>query len=132
MEPDTFQLFGRFDGPLNLRLILQPCIAAIFGYLDGTKDARDGAPPYFWSGDQCFTTGTPGADQAWLWEHRKGVHPCLYIRLRLPVCRLQIDFHPARFHHRVTPGNPAIPVFPWTDQSDQKQGMSQKHSADQM
>jgi hypothetical protein len=50
MEPDTtFQLFGRFDGPLNLRLILQPCIAAIFGYLDGTKDAKDGAPPYFWS-----------------------------------------------------------------------------------
>jgi hypothetical protein len=49
MEPDTtFQLFGRFDGPLNLRLILQPCIAAIFGYLDGTKDARAGAPPYFW------------------------------------------------------------------------------------
>ena len=41
MEPDTtFQLFGRFDGPLNLRLILQPCIAAIFGYLDGTKDAN--------------------------------------------------------------------------------------------
>ena len=50
MEPDTtFQLFGRFDGPLNLRLILQPTIAAIFGYLDGTKDAKDGAPPYFWS-----------------------------------------------------------------------------------
>ena len=50
MEPETtFQLFGRFDGPLHLRLILQPCIAAIFGYLDGTKDARDGAPPYFWS-----------------------------------------------------------------------------------
>ena len=49
MEPDTtFQLFGRFDGPLNLRLILQPCIAAIFGYLDGTKDAKAGAPPYFW------------------------------------------------------------------------------------
>ena len=49
MEPDTtFQLFGRFDGPLNLRLILQPCIAAIFGYLDGTKDVKDGAPPYFW------------------------------------------------------------------------------------
>ena len=50
MEPDTtFQLFGRFDGPLNLRLILQPTIAAIFGYLDGAKDARAGAPPYFWS-----------------------------------------------------------------------------------
>ena len=50
METETtFQLFGRFEGPLHLRLILQPCIAAIFGYLDGTKDAKAGAPPYFWS-----------------------------------------------------------------------------------
>lgn len=48
MEPDTFQLFDRIGGPLHLRLILQPCIAAIFGYLDGVKDARAGAPPYFW------------------------------------------------------------------------------------
>ena len=48
MEPDTFQLFDRLEGPLHLRLILQPCIAAIFGYLDGVKDARAGAPPYFW------------------------------------------------------------------------------------
>jgi hypothetical protein len=52
METETetaFQLFGRLEGPLHLRLILQPCIAAIFGYLDGTKDAKAGAPPYFWS-----------------------------------------------------------------------------------
>jgi hypothetical protein len=48
MEPDTFQLFDRLEGPLHLRLILQPCIAAIFGYLDGAKDARAGVPPYFW------------------------------------------------------------------------------------
>jgi len=92
LEPDiTFQLFGRFDGPLNLRLILQPCVAAIFGYLDGTKDAKDGAPPYFWSGDQCSTTRTSGADQAWLGADRQGVHSCLCTRLRLPVCRPQID-----------------------------------------
>ena len=32
MESETFQLFDRIGGPLNLRLILQPCIAAIFGY----------------------------------------------------------------------------------------------------
>ncbi|MGI9400267.1 MAG: hypothetical protein ACR2O0_03355 [Rhizobiaceae bacterium] len=49
MEPDTVQMFERFTGPLNLRVILQPCIAAIFGYLDGTRDAEAGAPPYFWS-----------------------------------------------------------------------------------
>ena len=49
MENESIELFGRLDGPLNLRLILQPCIAAIFGYLDGSKDAKAGAPPYFWS-----------------------------------------------------------------------------------
>ena len=49
MEPDSVQMFERLTGPLNLRLVLQPCIAAIFGYLDGSKDAKAGAPPYFWS-----------------------------------------------------------------------------------
>jgi hypothetical protein len=49
MENEGIELFGRLDGPLNLRLILQPCIAAIFGFLDGSKDAKAGAPPYFWS-----------------------------------------------------------------------------------
>ncbi len=49
MESEVFEWFGRIEGPLNLRLIIQPCIAAILGYLDGTKDARAGVPPYFWS-----------------------------------------------------------------------------------
>lgn len=50
MEPDsTIELVGRIEGPLSLRLILQPCIAAIFGFVDGSKDAKIGAPPYFWS-----------------------------------------------------------------------------------
>jgi len=44
----TFQLFGRFDGPLHFRLLLQPCVAVIIGYLDGLKDAKTGVPPYFW------------------------------------------------------------------------------------
>ena len=48
METESaFQLFGRLEGPLNLRLILQPCIAAIFGYLDGAKDARQVHHPTF-------------------------------------------------------------------------------------
>ena len=65
MEPDTtFQLFGRFDGPLNLRLILQPCIAAIFGYLDGVKDARSGAPSYF-----CNVTQVPQPERQALIKH---------------------------------------------------------------
>ena len=49
MENEAIEWFGRFEGPLNIRLILQPTIAAIFGYRDGVKDAENGAPPYFWN-----------------------------------------------------------------------------------
>jgi hypothetical protein len=49
MENEGIEWFGRLGGPLNLRLLLQPTIAAIFGYRDGVKDARSGAPPYFWN-----------------------------------------------------------------------------------
>lgn len=64
MESDAFQLFDRFGGPLNLRLILQPCIAAIFGYLDGARDARNGAPPYFWA-----VTNVPQQERQALIKH---------------------------------------------------------------
>jgi len=49
MENEGIEWFGRLGGPLNLRLLLQPTIAAIFGYRDGVKDALHGAPPYFWN-----------------------------------------------------------------------------------
>lgn len=49
MENEGIEWFGRLGGPLNLRLLLQPTIAAIFGYRDGAKDALKGAPPYFWN-----------------------------------------------------------------------------------
>ena len=42
-------LFGRMDGPLHLRLILQPTLAAIFAIRDGWKDGREGRPPFFWA-----------------------------------------------------------------------------------
>jgi hypothetical protein len=49
MENEAIEWFGRLDGPLNLRLLLQPTIAAIFGYRDGVRDAVNNAPPYFWN-----------------------------------------------------------------------------------
>ncbi len=52
MENEGIEWFGRLGGPLNLRLLLQPTIAAIFGYRDGAKDAANGAPPYFWNATQ--------------------------------------------------------------------------------
>jgi hypothetical protein len=42
-------LVGRLHGPLQLRLFLQPTMAAIFAIRDGLKDAREGRPAYFWA-----------------------------------------------------------------------------------
>jgi hypothetical protein len=43
------QLVGRLDGPLKLRLILQPAVAIFFAIRDGLKDSREGRVPYFWA-----------------------------------------------------------------------------------
>lgn len=42
-------LFGRLDGPLHFRFILQPLMAVIFAMIDGMKDAKLGKPAYFWA-----------------------------------------------------------------------------------
>jgi hypothetical protein len=42
-------LFGRLDGPLHFRFIVQPLMAVIFAALDGIKDAKAGKPAYFWA-----------------------------------------------------------------------------------
>lgn len=40
-------LIGRAAGPLTLRLILQPTVAAIFAIRAGLRDARESRPPFF-------------------------------------------------------------------------------------
>jgi hypothetical protein len=42
-------LMARVVGPLHFRLLLQPATAIFFGIRDGRADARNHAPPYFWS-----------------------------------------------------------------------------------
>ena len=42
-------LFGRLEGPMYFRFILQPLMAAIFASIDGIKDAKNGKPAYFWA-----------------------------------------------------------------------------------
>ena len=42
-------VFGRVEGPLTFRLILQPIMATFFAIRDGRRDARDGKVPYLWS-----------------------------------------------------------------------------------
>ncbi|HET7451963.1 MAG TPA: hypothetical protein VFL12_04440 [Thermoanaerobaculia bacterium] len=41
-------LVGRLRGPLTLRLVIQPLMAAIFAVRAGLKDAREGHRPYLW------------------------------------------------------------------------------------
>ena len=40
-------LLERPDGPMRLRFMLQPTMAAIAGIRDGRQDARSGRAPYF-------------------------------------------------------------------------------------
>jgi len=42
-------LGGRIGGPMSLRLLLQPTIAAILAIKSGLGDARAGKPPYLWT-----------------------------------------------------------------------------------
>ena len=42
-------LIGRIDGPMHVRLYLQPLMAMAFAVRDGRKDARAGRPPYGWA-----------------------------------------------------------------------------------
>lgn len=39
----------RPGGPMTFRFVLQPVMAAVLAAIDGLRDARSGAPPYFWS-----------------------------------------------------------------------------------
>jgi len=42
-------LFGRLEGPLSFRFVLQPLMAMLYATRDGIQDARQGRAPYFWS-----------------------------------------------------------------------------------
>jgi hypothetical protein len=42
-------LTDRVQGPMNLRFILQPIMASIFGILSGLRDAKAHKPPYLWA-----------------------------------------------------------------------------------
>ena len=43
------EMIGRIDGPMSLRLILQPAMALFFAFRDGRQDAREGQAPYVWA-----------------------------------------------------------------------------------
>src|SRR5271168_2842206 len=42
-------LFDRLDGPMEIRLVIQPIMAAIFAFRDGLQDFRQDRAPCGWS-----------------------------------------------------------------------------------
>ena len=42
-------MVARVSGPMSLRLVLQPTMAAIFAIRSGLKDARQGRPAFLWT-----------------------------------------------------------------------------------
>ncbi len=54
---------ARPGGPMTFRFVLQPCMAALAAYRDGSRDARLGRSPYLWS----VITGSDGTAGR-LWE----------------------------------------------------------------
>jgi hypothetical protein len=42
-------LFDRIDGPMEIRLVVQPIMASIFAIRDGLRDLRQDRPPFGWS-----------------------------------------------------------------------------------
>ena len=42
------QLLARVSGPMKFRLVLQPCMAALFAIRAGVADAKAGKPPRVW------------------------------------------------------------------------------------
>jgi hypothetical protein len=42
-------LMARIDGPMSMRLVIQPLVALFFAFRDGRRDARENRSPYFWA-----------------------------------------------------------------------------------
>ena len=42
-------LAGRNEGPMSMRLVFQPLVAAAFALRDGLKDSRAGRPAWLWA-----------------------------------------------------------------------------------
>jgi len=42
-------LMARINGPMGMRLIIQPLVALFFAFRDGRRDAQEDRSPYFWA-----------------------------------------------------------------------------------
>ena len=92
--------FGRMDGQLHFRFILQPLMAVIWAIIDGLKDAKAGKPAYFWT-----ILTVP--------EHRKELmHDCWKHVGKIFILAVIIDIvYQLKVQHRIYPGELLIVAF---------------------
>jgi len=71
-------LVGRWDGPMNFRLFIQPAVAILFAIRAGLKDAREHETPFLQA-----VLSTPGCRQERLQQVRKDVGRVFIVALLL-------------------------------------------------
>jgi hypothetical protein len=86
-------LFGRLDGPLHFRIIIQPLMAIIFATLGGIKDAKAGKPAYLWA-----AITSPGQRKELLKDGWKHFGKIFILAIVLDV------IYQVKVHHAVYPG----------------------------
>ena len=85
------ELIGRADGPLTLRLFLQPTMAAFFAIRSGIRDGREGRPPYL-----ATLIRDPANRGGLLREAWKDVGKVFVIAMVLDVVYQLIEIHTVR------------------------------------
>jgi hypothetical protein len=93
-------MVDRVSGPMKLRLVLQPTMAAIFAVRSGLKDARSGKPPYFWT-----LATDPTARAELLTDGWKSVGKVFMLALALDVVYQIVELH------FVYPGEAVVVAF---------------------
>jgi len=93
-------LYGRLDGPLHFRFILQPMMAVIFAIIDGVKDAKIGKPAYFWA-----VIFNPGHRKELLKDGWKSVGKIFILAVILDIA------YQLKIRHGIYPGEVLIVAF---------------------
>jgi len=79
---------GRFDGPLHIRLVLQPLVAILFAVRDGVGDAHQGRSAYGW------TVLTDRAQRLYLLESGwRGIFKVFFVAYALDVVYQLMVWH---------------------------------------
>ncbi|KGD98117.1 hypothetical protein [Rhizobium sp. YS-1r] len=101
-------LLARIDGPMSLRLLLQPLMALGFAYHDGRRDAREGRAPYFWA---LFTDAEHRRDM--LQSGWKSIGKVFIIAVILDLIFQYIVFHDFRLVGALVAGT-VLAIIPYT------------------